>query len=184
MINNSIKIRLAEESDQECWDEFILSHPKASPYHLFAWKKAIEAAYGHKTYYLLAMHLKPSASSPSQSLANHGHREGEKLGSCEGGKRQKLGSAEVGKWEKGEDFNLRKAESSKAERSQLPNIPASQHQSISGVLPLVHLHFPAIINEMVSLPFCDVGSCIPTHMGITETLAKEIARKANEIFHL
>ena len=181
---NSIKIRLAEEADQERWDEFILSHPKASPYHLFAWKKAIEAAYGHKTYYLLAMHLKPSASSPSQSLANHGHREGEKLGSCEGGKRQKLGSAEVGKWEKGEDFNLRKAESSKAERSQLPNFTASQHQSILGVLPLVHLHFPAIINEMVSLPFCDVGSCIPTHMGITETLAKEIARKANEIFHL
>ena len=153
---NSIKIRLAEDADQERWDEFILSHPKASPYHLFAWKKAIEAAYGHKTYYLLAMNLKPSASSPSPNLANHGHRKGENLGSCEGGKRQKLGSAEVGKWEKGEDFNLRKAESSKAERSQLPNFTASQHQSILGVLPLVHLHLPAILNEMVSLNKIDM----------------------------
>jgi len=111
---NSMKIRLAEDADQERWDEFILSHPNASPYHLFAWKKAIEAAYGHKCIYLYA----------------------------------------------------------------------EKNREILGVLPLVHLHFPAIINEMVSLPFCDVGSCIPTHMGITETLAKEIARKANEIFHL
>ena len=146
-----MKIKLAEDADQERWDEFILNHPKASPYHLFAWKKAIEAAYGHKTYYLLAMHLKPSVSSPSPNLANHGNREGEKLGSWEGWKRKKFGSGEVGKWENGEDLTLREAE-----RSQLPNIPASQHQSILGVLPLVHLHLPGIINEMVSLNKIDM----------------------------
>jgi hypothetical protein len=49
-----MKIKLAEDSDQKRWDEFILSHPKASPYHLFAWKKAIEAAYGHKCINLCA----------------------------------------------------------------------------------------------------------------------------------
>ena len=49
-----MKIRLAEDADQERWDEFILSHPKASPYHLFAWKKAIEAAYEHKCIYFYA----------------------------------------------------------------------------------------------------------------------------------
>jgi len=165
---NSINIKLAEDADQGRWDEFTLSHPTASPYHLFAWKKAIEAAYGHKTYYLLAMHHKPSASSPSPNLANHGNREGEKLGSWEGWKREKFGSGEVGKWENGEDLTLREAE-----RSQLPNIPASQHQSISGVLPLVHLHFSAIINEMVSLPFCDVGSCIAANEEAQELLLKE-----------
>ena len=103
MINNSMKIRLVEEADQECWDEFILSHPKASPYHLFAWKKAIEAAYGHKCI----------------------------------------------------------------------NLCADRNRKIVGVLPLVHIHFPAIINEMVSLPFCDVGSCIAVSDEAQELLLKE-----------
>jgi len=98
-----MKIRLAEDADQERWDEFILSHPNASPYHLFAWKKAIEAAYGHKCIYLYA----------------------------------------------------------------------EKNREILGVLPLVHLHFPAIINEMVSLPFSDVGSCIVAKEEAQDLLLKE-----------
>lgn len=103
MNNNPIKIRLAQASDQQRWDEFILSHPNASPYHLFAWKKAIEAAYRHKCIYLYA----------------------------------------------------------------------EKNREILGVLPLVHIHFPAIINEMVSLPFCDVGSCIAANEEAQELLLKE-----------
>ncbi len=47
-------IRQAKNEDEAVWDRFVLSRTDAAPYHLFAWKKAIESAYGHKCYYLLA----------------------------------------------------------------------------------------------------------------------------------
>ncbi len=47
-------IRLATDSDQLAWDAHISSNPDAGPYHLFAWKTAVEQVYCHKAYYLLA----------------------------------------------------------------------------------------------------------------------------------
>ncbi len=47
-------IRLANIADKGKWDEYILSHPDASPYHLFAWKMAVEEVYKHSGYYLIA----------------------------------------------------------------------------------------------------------------------------------
>ena len=52
--NNFMIIRLATNRDQDKWDEYVLSHPDASPYHLFAWKRAVEDAYKHKGIYLMA----------------------------------------------------------------------------------------------------------------------------------
>lgn len=49
-----MKIRLASIDDRRQWDEYITLHPDASPYHLFAWKTAVEDAYKHKGYYLMA----------------------------------------------------------------------------------------------------------------------------------
>ncbi len=49
-----MKIRLANIDDWSKWDEYITLHPDASPYHLFAWKTAVEDAYKHKGYYLMA----------------------------------------------------------------------------------------------------------------------------------
>lgn len=49
-----MNIRFADNNDLARWDEYVQTHPLASPYHLFAWKRAVEEAYGHKTYYLLA----------------------------------------------------------------------------------------------------------------------------------
>ena len=47
-------IRIANQLDEEAWDQFVSRHPKASPYHRFAWKKSIENSYSHKCIYLLA----------------------------------------------------------------------------------------------------------------------------------
>jgi len=44
----------AEQKDQQRWDAYVLRHPDASPYHLFAWKLAVEGAYGHRCHYLCA----------------------------------------------------------------------------------------------------------------------------------
>ncbi|BBO88547.1 FemAB family XrtA/PEP-CTERM system-associated protein [Desulfosarcina ovata] len=103
MNDYSINIRLAEESDRQRWDEFVLSHPNASPYHLLAWKKAIETGYKHKCHYLIA----------------------------------------------------------------------EKHNKIVGILPLVQLRLFPFINEMVALPFCDVGSCISVDAQIEDSLCKE-----------
>ncbi|MGI9286200.1 MAG: FemAB family XrtA/PEP-CTERM system-associated protein [Pseudomonadales bacterium] len=40
--------------DYSRWDDYVRSKGEAAPYHLTAWKQAVEAAYGHRGFYLLA----------------------------------------------------------------------------------------------------------------------------------
>ncbi|NTU73770.1 FemAB family PEP-CTERM system-associated protein [Candidatus Roizmanbacteria bacterium] len=47
-------VRLCSADDSRAWDDYVVSHPHGSVYHLFAWKRIIESAYGHKAYYLIA----------------------------------------------------------------------------------------------------------------------------------
>ena len=90
MDHQEITVFQAKNSDRKIWDDFVLTRPDASPYHLFAWKLAIEASYGHSCYYLSA----------------------EKKG------------------------------------------------QLVGILPLVHIRFLNIVNELTALPYCDVGNCV------------------------
>jgi len=47
-------IRRAVHKDKQAWDTYVHSRQDAAPYSLFAWKQAVEEAYGHKSCYLLA----------------------------------------------------------------------------------------------------------------------------------
>lgn len=47
-------IRLAGAQDKLAWDLYVDSLHDAAPYFLFAWKEAVEQAYGHKACYLVA----------------------------------------------------------------------------------------------------------------------------------
>jgi len=47
-------IRIAQESDQQVWDAYVRRHPNGLAYHQFAWKQAVEQAYGLDACYLLA----------------------------------------------------------------------------------------------------------------------------------
>jgi len=47
-------IRLASSADALNWDYYVLQHTGSPPYHLYAWKEAVEQAYGFKAYYVLA----------------------------------------------------------------------------------------------------------------------------------
>jgi FemAB-related protein (PEP-CTERM system-associated) len=49
-----MRIRLANDLDQSAWDAFVIHHPDGLAYHQFAWKKAVERAYGFQGAYLLA----------------------------------------------------------------------------------------------------------------------------------
>lgn len=37
------------------WDAFVRSAPGGSPFHLIAWKRAVESAFGHRPHYLMAV---------------------------------------------------------------------------------------------------------------------------------
>lgn len=47
-------IELVEKDKALLWDSFVLTHPDASPYHLFAWQQAVTHAYTHKSAYFAA----------------------------------------------------------------------------------------------------------------------------------
>jgi FemAB-related protein (PEP-CTERM system-associated) len=49
-----MEIRTANSDDRAAWDAYVRAHPDTSPYHLFAWKLAVENAYGHRGEYLVA----------------------------------------------------------------------------------------------------------------------------------
>jgi FemAB-related protein (PEP-CTERM system-associated) len=47
-------IRLATPADQHAWDGYVLAHPEGTAYQLWAWREAVESAYGFAGIYLLA----------------------------------------------------------------------------------------------------------------------------------
>jgi serine/alanine adding enzyme len=49
-----LKIVPYEDRYAQAWDYYVFSHPEGTCYHLTEWKRAIEKAYGHKSYYLIA----------------------------------------------------------------------------------------------------------------------------------
>jgi FemAB-related protein (PEP-CTERM system-associated) len=49
-----LRVRIATESDERRWDNYVNNHPEATPYHLSAWIKAVTKAYGFTGYTLLA----------------------------------------------------------------------------------------------------------------------------------
>lgn len=49
-----LTVRQAGAGDAERWDRYVQAHPGALAYHRFAWKQAMEAAYGLRCPYLLA----------------------------------------------------------------------------------------------------------------------------------
>ena len=98
-----MEIRIARNTDRDTWNSYVTGHPDASPYHLFAWKEAVEGAYGHRSYYLIA----------------------------------------------------------------------GENGSTKGVFPLFHMHLPVLQNELVSLPFCDLGGILADSPTTTQALLDE-----------
>src|SRR5213595_3507152 len=45
--------RLSDEGIE--WDAFVRSMPGGSPFHLVAWKRAVESSFGHRPHYVMAV---------------------------------------------------------------------------------------------------------------------------------
>ncbi len=54
MTNSQLVITIMSASDSTLWDQYVQKHNGHSPYHLFAWLAAVEEAYSHKVFYLVA----------------------------------------------------------------------------------------------------------------------------------
>jgi serine/alanine adding enzyme len=50
-----MEIKIAAKSDEQAWDNFVMSHPNSNLYHLSGWKNVIERSYKHATYYFMAV---------------------------------------------------------------------------------------------------------------------------------
>jgi FemAB-related protein (PEP-CTERM system-associated) len=106
-----VDVRLANATDQRKWDDYLYTKVYAWPYHLFAWKNAIETSYKHKTYYLIA------------------------------------------------------------ERNGV----------VVGVLPLVHIKLPLVINNLTALPYCDVGNIICDDKEVQDKIISQVFKLSTEL---
>ena len=50
----SVSVRPFRAGDEGRWDAFVHAHADGSFFHLSGWKRVIERAFGHRTYYLIA----------------------------------------------------------------------------------------------------------------------------------
>jgi FemAB-related protein (PEP-CTERM system-associated) len=48
-------IRPLDEAGEAAWDAFVAGHPDATFFHRAAWRRVIEAAFGHRAHYLIAV---------------------------------------------------------------------------------------------------------------------------------
>jgi FemAB-related protein (PEP-CTERM system-associated) len=50
----AVTVRAFEDADAPRWDDFVRDSAGGTFFHLSAWKRVIERAFGHRTYYLIA----------------------------------------------------------------------------------------------------------------------------------
>lgn len=51
---DTLVIREAGDADEAAWDAFVDAHPAATLFHRYAWRRVIDGAFGHATFYLIA----------------------------------------------------------------------------------------------------------------------------------
>lgn len=50
----TLRCRLLDDRSEPAWDTFVAAHPDATFFHRAAWRRVIEAAFGHRPHYLMA----------------------------------------------------------------------------------------------------------------------------------
>jgi len=50
----AVSVRPFRPGDEHRWDQFVCAHLSGTFFHLSGWKRVIERAFGHRTYYLIA----------------------------------------------------------------------------------------------------------------------------------
>lgn len=58
---------------------------------------------------------------------------------------------------------------------------ARKGDRLVGILPLVHLKLTSLLNELVALPFCDVGNCLSTDSDVEKKLLLGVERLSEQL---
>lgn len=53
-VQAAVTVRPLSDADRVRWDAYVITHPDATFFHRAGWKRVIEAAFGHRTHFLLA----------------------------------------------------------------------------------------------------------------------------------
>ncbi len=53
-LKSGVRVRAADATDAQRWNEFVLAHPDGSFFHRFEWAQVLRRAFGLRTYFLLA----------------------------------------------------------------------------------------------------------------------------------
>src|SRR6266853_6403986 len=51
---DAVTVSLLEPGEEPAWDAFVREHPGSTFFHLSGWRRVIERAFRHRTFYLLA----------------------------------------------------------------------------------------------------------------------------------
>ena len=57
---------------------------------------------------------------------------------------------------------------------------AEQDGQFAGILPIAHLKFPLLVNELVSLPYCDIGGCLSQSVEAQDALLNKAISMARQ----
>ena len=153
----SFKISELKIENNNQWDSYVKSHPMGNIYQLSGWKTVIENAYGHKTYYLLATQGNKAESATINQMSKPASRSGDHDGVVE----HSLDSTESN--------NL-------PVRSQYRN-----SNGIVGILPLVHIKNILFGNNLISIPFCDMGGVLADNDTIKRELVLEALKRGKTL---
>ena len=53
-LSEPLTIRTLQPADEQRWDNFVRATPEATFFHLSGWRRVIETAFNHRTYYMMA----------------------------------------------------------------------------------------------------------------------------------
>jgi len=149
----SINISEIKIENKGQWDSYVKSHPMGNIYQLSGWKAVIENTYGHKTYYLLATHGNKNESTTINQLS----KPASKSGAYD---------------DAGEHFLDSTGSNDLSARSQYRN-----SNGILGILPIVHIKNILFGNNLISMPFCDMGGVLADN----DTIKRELVLEALKI---
>ncbi|KIH75383.1 FemAB-related protein, PEP-CTERM system-associated [Geoalkalibacter ferrihydriticus] len=59
-----MRIRSFQQNDANAWDDYIMSHPEGTIFHLTQWKRVVDESFGHPSCYLLAEEAPSNGGRP------------------------------------------------------------------------------------------------------------------------
>jgi serine/alanine adding enzyme len=149
-------VKIIKSDEVHLWDNYVMSHPDSTLYHLSGWKNIIEKTYGHKTYCLMAQ-SSSKAEAHSSQLINP-----------------------INSINSSNSSNSINASNATNATNPINPINTSNH-NIVGILPLTHLKHFLFGNSLISVPYFDLGGILADDENTGRILLGEALKLGKEL---